>query len=205
MLETILAFTNDIQWIENFSVFSKKQCIVRDIIIPLGSTPTFIMTSSFSRLYESIWMVSFICGSLTFSFHGSYYACQSDCAVVCVSSYLHLFVIIKNAYTIHNKVRQASPPPPRPFLFLFKGWGELVATLSRSEPVEAQRSWLNWSFIGLQCKMIMTKACVPSCLLLSVVQSRNCSHLALTAKFLNWHPNYSLATWRPVHLHISGK
>lgn len=96
-------------------------------------------------------------------------------------------------------------PPPRPFLFLFKGWGELVATLSRSEPVEAQRSWLNWSFIGLQCKMIMTKACVPSCLLLSVVQSRNCSHLALTAKFLNWHPNYSLATWRPVHLHISGK
>lgn len=157
------------------------------------------MTSPFSRLYESVWMGCFSRGSLTFSLNASYYAFQSDCAVVCLFPSTS-FVMIKNAYMVYNKVLQETPS----FLSL-QGQGEPVAILSRSETAEAQRSGLNWTFIGLQFKTILTKARVPSCLLMSAVQSRNCFHLALTAKFLSWRPNYSLATRRPVHLHISGK
>lgn len=146
------------------------------------------MTSPFSRLYESIRMGCFSRGSLTFPLNGSYYAFQSGCAVMCLFLSTS-FVMIKNAYMIYNKVLQEPPS----FLSL-QGQGEPVATPSRSEPAEAQRSWLNWTFIGLQFKTILTKARVPSCLLMSAVQSRNSFHLALTAKFLNWHPNHSLAT-----------
>lgn len=51
----------------------------------------------------------------------------------------------------------------------------------------------------------MTKECVSSCLLISTAHSRKCSLLTLTAKFPNWPPNYTLATRRLAHLHISGE
>lgn len=142
------------------------------------------MAPSFSRLYESIWMGSFSRGSLTFC-----YMLSNQMLLARVCSSLRLLLLTR----MHIRYRTKCCCSPS-FLFLFEARVSCCLPSWVKPRLQAQRSQLNWTFIGLQCRHIVTKARVPSCLLMSAVQSRNCSHLAPTAKFLNWRPNYSLAT-----------